>query len=95
MTPMTIIYFTRYFPNALADELSRQGHTVHEVLAISEVLALAEQHPEAQIVIAPDVDDERARVVGLRYATIRLQTEVTAPEIIFELSHFTKGTSLQ
>ena len=40
---MTLIFFTRILPSPIADELARQGHTIYEALAISEVLALAEQ----------------------------------------------------
>lgn len=83
---MTIIFFTRSLPNVLSDELSLQGHTVYEALAISEVLALAEQHSEAQIIIAADVDDERATVIGQHYPTLRLGAGATAANILWELS---------
>ena len=36
---------------AAADERSVQGRKVYEALAISEVMALAEQHPASHIVI--------------------------------------------
>lgn len=49
---MTIIFLARKLPDAISDELSRQGHFVFECLAISEVYALAEEHMGAQIVIA-------------------------------------------
>jgi hypothetical protein len=84
---MTIIWFTRSLPNAVADELKLQGHTVNECLAISEVLALAEEHWDAQVVIAADVDGERARIVAQHYPALRLKPGVTAGDVIFELSH--------
>lgn len=81
-----IIFFSRTVPSPLADELSIQGYTVYEALAISEVLALAQQYPEAQIVIAADVDDERAGVIGRHYPTLRLLPKSTAGDVLFELS---------
>ena len=53
---MTVILFTTSAPHPLGDELTGQGHCVYEALAISEVLGLAEQHPEASILITADVD---------------------------------------
>ena len=50
---MIVILFTTHAPDTLSDELARQGHEVYEALAISEVLALAEQHPTASIIITP------------------------------------------
>jgi hypothetical protein len=82
----TIIFFSRTLPNPIAEELSIQGHILYEALAISEVLALAEQHPEAQIVIAADVDDERARVIGRHYPTLRLKPKSTTGDVLLELS---------
>ncbi len=69
---MTIIFFTGTLPNAISDELQRQGHTVHECLAISEVLQLAEQHPTATTIINHDVEPEAARVVQQCYPTVVL-----------------------
>lgn len=58
---MTLILFTSHAPCALADELARQGHDVYEALAISEVLALVEQHPASEIVITPGAQELRNR----------------------------------
>jgi hypothetical protein len=52
--------FTTRAPNTLTDELSQQGYTVYEALAVSDVYALADQHPLATIIITADVDRERA-----------------------------------
>jgi hypothetical protein len=46
---VTLILFTTRAPNTLSDELTKQGHEVYEAIAISEVLALAEQHPASSI----------------------------------------------
>lgn len=93
---MTIlIFFAEFAPSPLAADLVRQGHIVHEALAISEVLALAEQHPEAQIVIAADVEPERARVIQQRYPTMQLEPGATAQDIVWELSLFKKSASVQ
>lgn len=92
---MTIIFFTRSIPNPLANELSRQGHTVHEALSISEVLALAEHNFETHIIIAADVEHDRARMIQRHYPTLHLKPEAALAGIIFELSHFTTGASVQ
>lgn len=49
---MTIIFLAYKLPDPISDELARQGHSVYECLAISEVFALVEEHFDAQIVIA-------------------------------------------
>jgi hypothetical protein len=67
-----LILFTTSAPNALADELAHHGHDVYEALAISEVLALAEQYPNSRIVIMPEVEEERANVVRQHWPTVRL-----------------------
>lgn len=72
---MTLILFTTRAPSALADELVREGHEVFEALAISEVLALAEQHPNSGIVIAPEVEQERANVIQQHWPTVRLHKQ--------------------
>lgn len=66
---MTLILFTTQAPDPLVEELSQQGHTVHEAIAIPEVLALAEQHPNASIVITADVTPERAKMIQQHYPT--------------------------
>lgn len=53
---MTIIFLAHKLPHPISDELVRQGHQVCECLAISEVLGLAEEHREAQIVIAAEIE---------------------------------------
>ena len=74
---MTVILFIAVAPCALTDELSLQGHEVFEALAISEVLALAEQHLTASIIITPDVDQTRAKVIQQHWPTVRLHKEFT------------------
>ena len=53
---MTFILLTACAPNPLADGLILVGHRVFEALAISEVLALAEEYAQAQIIITADVE---------------------------------------
>jgi hypothetical protein len=60
---MTLILFTDTAPHSLAEELTHQGHRVFEAVAISEVYALADQHPNATIVITAEVHPERAKAV--------------------------------
>jgi hypothetical protein len=92
---MTLIFFTRSLPNAICDELGRQGHTIHECLAISEVLHLAEQHPTAAVVINHDVEAAAAKVIQQHYPTLVLTAGATTADALFELSHLTKGATIQ
>ncbi|MFL6313330.1 MAG: hypothetical protein ACJ71W_14610 [Terriglobales bacterium] len=46
---MTLIVFKAVAPCTLTGELVWQGHEIYEALAISEVMALVEQHPFSQI----------------------------------------------
>jgi len=78
---VTLILFTTIAPHPLTEELSRQGYQVYEALAVSEVLALAEQHPTASIIITPDVDQRRARVIQQHWPTVRLHKEFTALDV--------------
>src|SRR5262245_35491079 len=84
---LRVILFTTLAPSPLAAELSGAGISVHECLAISEVLALAAEHFKAHIVIAPNVERERARVIQQHYPTLDLNPNATAADIIWELSH--------
>lgn len=71
---LILILFTTTAPNPLTEELSRQGQ-VFEALAISEVLALIEQHPTASIIITPDVDQARASIIQQHWPTVRLHSQ--------------------
>jgi hypothetical protein len=84
---MTLILFCTQAPNPLAAELSHQGHTVYEAIAISEVYALADQHPTASIIITADVDPERAKAIQHHYPTLHLKANATVRDIMWELSH--------
>jgi hypothetical protein len=89
---MSIVFFTRSLPNHISDELQGQGHTVFESLSISETLALAEQHPAAQIVINYDVQPASANVIQQHFPTLQLTAETTATDVLFELSHQNPAT---
>jgi hypothetical protein len=91
---MTLILFTMIAPDLLAEELSRQGHTVYEALAVSEVYALADQHPLATIIITADVDPERAKAIQHHYPTLHLKPTATVQHVVWELSN-PKGAIVQ
>jgi predicted metal-dependent hydrolase len=78
---MVVILFTTQLPNKTVDALEAQGLEVHEALAISEVLALAEQDPISSIIITPDVEQARADVIALHYPTTRLTKEFAIQQI--------------
>ena len=82
----TLILFTDRAPHPFTEELSQQGHQVYEAIAISEVLALQEQHPTAQIIITADVDPERAKAAQHRYPTLYLKPDATVQDIVWELN---------
>lgn len=82
---MTLIVFSAYAPHPLAAELSSAGLTIYEAIAISEVLALAEQHPEAQIVISAEVETERAGVIQQHCPTLHLKFDATAADVVWDL----------
>jgi hypothetical protein len=54
-------------------------------LAISEVLALAANHLDAQIVITADVEPRRASAIQEHYATLNLNAGATTANLIWEL----------
>ena len=92
---MTLILFTTHAPNALANELAQKGHEVYEALAISEVLGLAEVQPDAQIIITPEIGQDRARVIQEHYPTVQLSQNVAVERIIWELCSRTSTSELQ
>jgi hypothetical protein len=78
---MIMILFTTHAPCTLADDFARQGHDVYEALAISEVIALALQHPNSGIVIAPGIDQNRASVIQQHWPAVRLHEQFTAMDV--------------
>jgi hypothetical protein len=78
----TLILLTTRAPHALTDELTLAGHRVFEALAISEVFALVEEYPGAQIVITADVHDERAKAIQKHYPTIQLKADETLKAVL-------------
>lgn len=89
---MTVILFTTRAPDTLTDELSYQGYTVYEALAISDVYALADQHPLATIIITADIDPERAKAIQHHYPTMYLQPNATMHDIVWELNQKNDAT---
>ena len=91
---VTLILFTIRAPDPLAEELARQGHQVYEALAISEVLALAEQHSDAQIIITSEVGNDRAAVIQQHYPTLHLKAGATAADVIWEMDQLSPRSSV-
>ena len=73
---MIVILFTTQSTNQISDALEAQGLEVYEALAISEVLALAEEHQTFSIIITPDVDQTRADMIAQHYPTTRLHKQL-------------------
>jgi hypothetical protein len=78
---MVVILFTTELPNKITYALEAEGLEVYEALAISEVLALAEEHQISSIIITPDVDQARANVIAQHYPTVRLHKEFVIQNI--------------
>jgi hypothetical protein len=90
---MTFIFLARKLPDPISDELARQGYSVYECLAISEVFALAEEHFDAQIVIAASMEEKWATEIQTHYPTLHLKPGATAKDILWELG--LKGAQVQ
>jgi hypothetical protein len=88
-----IILFSNIAPHPMADELSSLGFHTREAIAISEVLALVEQFPDAPILISSDVESNRAQVIQDRYPTFQLKSSATAVDVLWELSHLIPGNT--
>ena len=80
-------WFTRRAPSPMAAAIAAHGgHAVYEAIAVSEVLALMEQHSIQILIIDSTVDDDAARELQQRLVTLRLQPHATTAEILWELS---------
>lgn len=87
----TLIYCTRELPG-LSNDLEVAGFQVYEALALSEVLFLAEQHPNAPIVIDHTVNDSTANEIARHYPTLRLTHQATAADVLWDLSSLPDAT---
>jgi hypothetical protein len=81
---MTIIFLAYKLPDSVSDELAIQGQKVYECLAISEVFALAEEHFDAQIVIAAGIEEKWATVIQQHYPTLHLKPGATVKDVVWE-----------
>jgi hypothetical protein len=59
---------------------------VFEAVAISEVYALADQHPNATIIITGDVHPERANAIQHHHMTLHLKPNATVKDVLWEIS---------
>lgn len=60
--------------------------SVYECLAISEGFALAEEHFDAQIVIAAGIEERWATVIQNHHPTLHLKPDATAKDVLWELN---------
>lgn len=83
----SLVWFTRRAPSPLAAAVAAHGHhRIYEAIAVSEVLALMEQHSMRILIIDSTVDDGAARELQGRFITLRLQPQATTAQILWELS---------
>jgi hypothetical protein len=95
LVTVTVILLTNQAPSVLAAKLSRAGIRVYEALAISEVLALVAEHPDAQIVITSDVEPRRVSAIQEHHATLVLNAGATAADLIWELEQISPRPALK
>jgi hypothetical protein len=84
----TLILLASRAPHPLTDELILAGYHVLEALAISEVFSLVEQIPRAHVIIAADVEAERAKVIQQHNPTIHLKENATLKDVLWQLELF-------
>jgi hypothetical protein len=83
----SFIWFTRCAPSPLAAAVAAHGGLViYEAIAVSEVLALMERQDSPIVIIDPTVEEEAARELQKRFVSLRLQTQATAAQILWELT---------
>ena len=81
----TLILLASRAPHPLTDELILAGYHVLEALAISEVFALLEEIPEAQVIIAANIEAERAKIIQQHNPTIHLTENASLKDVLWEL----------
>jgi hypothetical protein len=82
----SIILLTARSPSKLANDLTLAGYRVFAALEVSEVLHLCETEDVDVVVICADVDDPDVVEAQMRRVTIRLKPDLTARDVIWELS---------
>ena len=94
---ISIVYFTSVFPCKILDELIQAGYQVWEAMAISEVLHLLATERIDIVVIAPEIDEARARVVQQHCVGFQLEPQASTADVIWELSQLfqTKPATIQ
>lgn len=90
---MTLILFSPEAASRLSHDLASAGIQTYEALAISEVLALAHERPYAPIVVAPEIECERAKLILQHHPILRLKPNATANDVIWELDRLFPHTS--
>lgn len=81
----SLVYLTAAAPSRLTNELASTGHRVWEALAISEVLALCEEHDIDAVIIAPEVQDRKRKAAELGRICVLLESGATVANVIWEL----------
>jgi hypothetical protein len=87
-------WFTRSAPSPLAAAVAAHGgYLIYEAVAVSEILAVMEQHKLAILVIDFTVEDEAAAELQHRFITLRLKSHATVADILWELSGILPDTA--
>jgi hypothetical protein len=81
----SVVYLTITAPARLTDELTAAGHRVWEALAVSEVLALCEEHDIDAVIISPEIQDRKGKAANPGRISVLLESGATAANVIWEL----------
>lgn len=81
----SVILFIAHAPSSLAHDLTQAGFGVFEALAISEVLYLCETERIDIVVIAAEIQEQRAKEIKAHQIILHLKPAASSREIIAEL----------
>jgi len=81
----SLVLLTTRSPSRLANDLTLAGYRVFAALEVAEVLHLCETEDVDVVVIAPDVEDADMIEAQMRRMTIKLKSEATAKELVWQL----------
>jgi hypothetical protein len=89
----SLIYLTTQAPSRLAEQLELHGYTVHEALAVSEILYLLNQYKDiSAVIVQAGVEDADMVEVQVRRPCMMLKPNAKIEEILFELERLFPST---
>jgi hypothetical protein len=86
----TVVLLTPIAPSRFAEDLERLGVTVHEALAVSEVLNLVQEHNPDAVVLLHDLQVNGLDELKRRVICFELKSVSTPADVVWELSNLKK-----